>query len=83
VRLQLDPPKVPRYAALEEGWHGEEAARYPAEGAAPSAHPGRAAGPPRQAADARDGQRFDELAERRAFDPDEKREGGEPDEHAE
>src|SRR5262249_19713086 len=38
VRFQLDPPKLPRYARPVEGWHGEEAARYPVQGGAASAH---------------------------------------------
>ena len=50
MRLQLDPPKYPRYAGHEEGWHGEEAERYPAEGAAASAHTAGAAGFADQAA---------------------------------
>src|SRR5262245_14820943 len=50
VSFQLDLPKLLRYAHPVEGWHGEEAARYPVEGAAASAHAVGAADPAGEAA---------------------------------
>src|SRR5215475_14636929 len=50
VRFQLDPPNLPRYAGPVEGWHGGEAARYPADGATASAHAVGAADPAGEAA---------------------------------